>query len=112
MLPCMCGRQTLTIVVSSPCMTQAQMTVAVVKPRLGTVAAASDLIASPQHTKKLRLHDQPARESACSLGPGITSAESAEEDGNDLICHDRDRFSADFKRPGRRIELAGIRPDR
>ena len=45
MLPWMCGRQTLTIVVSSPCMTQAQMIVAVVKPRLATVTAASDFTA-------------------------------------------------------------------
>src|SRR6476620_9943614 len=36
MLPWICGRQTLTIVVSSPCMTQAQITVAVVSPRCGT----------------------------------------------------------------------------
>ncbi len=34
MLPWMCGRQTLTIVVSSPCMMQAQMIVAVIAPRL------------------------------------------------------------------------------
>jgi hypothetical protein len=56
MLPCMCGRQTLTIVVSSPCMTQAQMTVAVVKPRFGTVAAASDLMASAVSTKNQPAH--------------------------------------------------------
>jgi hypothetical protein len=36
MLPWMCGRQTLTIVVSSPCITQAQMIVAVVAARLAT----------------------------------------------------------------------------
>jgi hypothetical protein len=41
MLPWMCGRQTLTIVVSSPCMTQAQITVAVVKARFGTGRALS-----------------------------------------------------------------------
>ena len=35
MLPWMCGRQTLTIVVSSPCMTQAQMIVAVVAAAVG-----------------------------------------------------------------------------
>ena len=35
MLPWMCGRQTLAIVVSTPCMTQAQMTVAVIAARLG-----------------------------------------------------------------------------
>jgi hypothetical protein len=34
MLPWMWGRETLTIVVSSPCMTQAQMTVAVIAGRL------------------------------------------------------------------------------
>ena len=45
MLPWMCGRQTLTIVVSSPCMTQAQMTVAVVIPRCGTGGAPSPLTA-------------------------------------------------------------------
>ena len=38
MLPWMCGRQTFTIVVSSPCMTQPQMTAAVVALRLGTFA--------------------------------------------------------------------------
>ena len=43
MLPWMCGRQTLTIVVSSPCMTQAQMIVAVVAARLGTGGALSPL---------------------------------------------------------------------
>jgi hypothetical protein len=41
----MCGRQTLTIVVSSPCMTQAQMIVAVIAPRLATAGAASPLTA-------------------------------------------------------------------
>jgi hypothetical protein len=45
MLPWMCGRQTLTIVVSSPCMTQAQMIVAVIAPRLATAGAASPLTA-------------------------------------------------------------------
>ena len=45
MLPWICGRQTLTIVVSTPCMTQAQMIVAVVKPRLGTGGALSPLTA-------------------------------------------------------------------
>ena len=40
MLPWIFGRQTLTIVVSSPCMTQAQITVAVVSPRCGTAMAA------------------------------------------------------------------------
>src|SRR5579863_3001871 len=39
MLPWICGRQTLTIVVSSPCMTQATMIVAVIAPRLATGAA-------------------------------------------------------------------------
>src|SRR5207237_9466253 len=43
MLPWMCGRQTLTIVVSSPCMTQAQMIVAVIAPRLATGGAISPL---------------------------------------------------------------------
>jgi hypothetical protein len=43
MLPWMCGRQTLTIVVSSPCMTQAQMIVAVVAARLATGEAFSPL---------------------------------------------------------------------
>ena len=43
MLPWICGRQTLTIVVSSPCMTQAQMTVAVVAARLGTGGILSPL---------------------------------------------------------------------
>ena len=43
MLPWMCGRQTLTIVVSSPCITQAQMIVAVVKPRLAAGGALSPL---------------------------------------------------------------------
>src|ERR1700736_6191007 len=45
MLPWICGRQTLTIVVSRPCMTQAQMTVAVVIPRWGTGGALSPLTA-------------------------------------------------------------------
>jgi hypothetical protein len=45
MLPWMCGRQTLTIVVSSPCMTHAQMTVAVIAPRFGTGGALSPLTA-------------------------------------------------------------------
>jgi hypothetical protein len=39
----MCGRQTLTIVVSRPCMTQAQMTVAVIAARLATGGALSPL---------------------------------------------------------------------
>src|SRR6266567_4475321 len=43
MLPWMCGRATLTIVVSSPCMTQAQMIVAVIQPRLATGGATSPL---------------------------------------------------------------------
>ena len=43
MLPWMCGRQTLTIVVSSPCMTQAQMTVAVIAARLAIGEALSPL---------------------------------------------------------------------
>jgi hypothetical protein len=43
MLPWMCGRQTLTIVVSSPCMTQAQITVAVVAPRYAVGGSASPL---------------------------------------------------------------------
>src|ERR1700726_236595 len=43
MLPWMCGRQTLTIVVSSPCMTQAQMIVAVVAARLAAGGAPSPL---------------------------------------------------------------------
>jgi hypothetical protein len=43
MLPWICGRQTLTIVVSSPCMTQAQITVAVVNPRCATGGALSPL---------------------------------------------------------------------
>ena len=43
MLPWMCGRQTLTIVVSSPCMTQAQITVAVVAARLATGREISPL---------------------------------------------------------------------
>jgi len=43
MLPWMCGRQTLTIVVSSPCMTQAVMTVAVIAARLGTAGVLSPL---------------------------------------------------------------------
>src|SRR5262249_42153090 len=46
MLPWMCGRQTLTIVVSSPCMTQAQITVAVIMPRLGAGRALSPLTPS------------------------------------------------------------------
>ena len=46
MLPWMCGKHTLTIVVSSPCMTQAQMTVAVVMPRLGTGRVLSPLTPS------------------------------------------------------------------
>src|SRR5271166_3584576 len=45
MLPWMCGRQTLTIVVSSPCITHAQMIVAVVRPRLATGGALSPLTA-------------------------------------------------------------------
>jgi hypothetical protein len=44
MLPWMCGRQTLTIVVSSPCMTQAQMIVAVIAPRLAIGRGVSPLI--------------------------------------------------------------------
>ena len=43
MLPWMCGRQTLTIVVSSPCITQAQIIVAVVIPRWGTGGPLSPL---------------------------------------------------------------------
>jgi hypothetical protein len=46
MLPWMCGRQTLTIVVSSPCMMQAQITVAVIAPRLATGGALSPLTGS------------------------------------------------------------------
>ena len=45
MLPWMWGRQTLTIVVSSPCMTQAVMIVAVVAARLGINGALSPLTA-------------------------------------------------------------------
>ena len=45
MLPWMCGRHTLTIVVSSPCMTHAQMTVAVIAARLATGGAFSPLTA-------------------------------------------------------------------
>ena len=55
MLPWICGRQTLTIVVSTPCMTQAQMTVAVIAPRLGTGGALSPLTAS-----RLRRDRRPA----------------------------------------------------
>src|SRR5205085_9764987 len=51
MLPWMCGRQTLTIVVSSPCMTQAQMIVAVVNPRCAAAGALSPLIV-PIYTGK------------------------------------------------------------
>jgi len=43
MLPWMCGRQTLAIVVSTPCMTQAQMIVAVVAARLAAGGAFSPL---------------------------------------------------------------------
>ena len=46
MLPWMCGRQTLTIVVSTPCMTQAQMIVAVIGPRWAPVGALSPLTAN------------------------------------------------------------------
>jgi hypothetical protein len=42
----MCGRQTLTIVVSSPCMTQALMIVAVIAPRWAT-GGVSPLTALP-----------------------------------------------------------------
>jgi hypothetical protein len=45
MLPWMWGKQTLTIVVSSPCMTHAQMTVAVIAARFGTGGALSPLTA-------------------------------------------------------------------
>src|SRR6516165_6374637 len=53
----MCGRQTLTIVVSSPCMTQAQITVAVVAARSATGREISPLkppafAAGPAHTKQ------------------------------------------------------------
>jgi hypothetical protein len=60
MLPWMCGRQTLTIVVSSPCMTQAQMTVAVVIPRCGTGGALSPLTA--------RTAARPGRRSSAAPG--------------------------------------------
>jgi hypothetical protein len=40
MLPWMCGSATLAIVVSIPCSTQAQITVAVIMPRLSDGAAA------------------------------------------------------------------------
>src|ERR1700741_5374005 len=43
MLPWMCGRQTLPIVVSSPCMMQAQIIVAVVAARLAAGDAPSPL---------------------------------------------------------------------
>src|SRR5580704_17118719 len=39
MLPWMCGSATLAIVVSIPCSTQAQMIVAVIRPRLGNEGA-------------------------------------------------------------------------
>src|ERR1700694_3758849 len=42
MLPWMCGRQTLTIVVSSPCITHATMIVAVIAPRLATGGAIDE----------------------------------------------------------------------
>ena len=45
MLPWMCGSATLAIVVSTPCMTQAQMIVAVMAPRWGTGGALSPLTA-------------------------------------------------------------------
>jgi hypothetical protein len=45
MLPWMCGRQTLAMVVSTPCMTHAQMIVAVIAPRLATGRAVSPLTA-------------------------------------------------------------------
>src|SRR6266851_8247263 len=41
MLPWMCGRQTLTIVVSSPCMTQATMTVAVLSPLIARTRSSA-----------------------------------------------------------------------
>jgi hypothetical protein len=44
----------LTIVVSSPCMTQAQMIVAVVIPRLGTGGALSPLTAHAPATDELQ----------------------------------------------------------
>src|SRR5215469_13205976 len=67
MLPWMCGRQTLTIVVSSPCMTQAQMIVAVVAARFAdgealppltpqtieTVAALSSILHSYYRVRTL-----------------------------------------------------------
>jgi len=43
MLPWMCGRQTLAIVVSTPCMTHAQMIVAVVAGRLAAGGTPSPL---------------------------------------------------------------------
>jgi hypothetical protein len=42
MLPWICGKATLAIVVSSPCITQAQITVVVIMPRLTGDAAAGD----------------------------------------------------------------------
>jgi hypothetical protein len=45
MLPWMCGRQTLAMVVSTPRMTHAQMIVAVIAPRLATGRAVSPLTA-------------------------------------------------------------------
>src|SRR5438477_8631315 len=71
MLPWMCGRQTLTIVVSSPCMTQAQMIVAVVNPRWGTGAALSPLTACAPAWRAAQLH---AYSSARSLSHFIHTA--------------------------------------
>ena len=41
MLPWMCGKATLAMVVSMPCSTQAQITVAVIMPRLSGGAAGA-----------------------------------------------------------------------
>ena len=42
MLPWICGKATFAIVVSSPCMTQAQIIVAVIMPRLSGGAVARE----------------------------------------------------------------------
>src|SRR5213595_624778 len=74
MLPWICVRQTLTIVVSSPCMTQAQMIVAVVIPRWGTGAALSPLTARGSARRAAQLH---AYSSARSLSHFIHTAAAA-----------------------------------
>src|SRR6266851_3699454 len=76
-LPWMCGRATLRIVLSTPCMIFASMIEIVIMPRLGTGANASPLTADAPRAAPHPL-------AASSPAPGLTRGERGEGWGEGL----------------------------